>query len=156
MWYCLTDVSLPSRVSFLESYVVKKYPMKPRRIVVEISPHDLRKVISLLKEKLGDEGFYLDTIVGTDYPSENIIQIDYYITLIPDEQVIVLRVKVPREEPVVDSILDLIPGALPGECETHDLLGVVFEGNKYLKRGFFVPVEVTEKDVYPLRKDSGV
>ncbi|WFO76273.1 NADH-quinone oxidoreductase subunit C [Desulfurococcaceae archaeon MEX13E-LK6-19] len=130
--------------------------MKPDRIVIEISSENLRKIIGLLKEKLGDEGFYLNTIVGTDYPSDKLFQIDYYITLIPDEQTIVLRVKIPREEPVIDSILDLVPGALPGECEAHDLLGIVFRGNKYLKRGFFVPIEVAEKGIYPLRKDSGV
>ncbi|MEM1833075.1 MAG: NADH-quinone oxidoreductase subunit C [Desulfurococcaceae archaeon] len=45
---------------------------------------------------------------------------------------------------------------MSGECETHDLLGVVFKGNPYLKRGFFVPKDIVDLKEYPLRKDSKV
>ncbi|MEM4663888.1 MAG: NADH-quinone oxidoreductase subunit C [Desulfurococcaceae archaeon] len=53
-------------------------------------------------------------------------------------------------------MIDIIPGLLAGERETYDLLGVVFNGNPLLKRGFFVATDVAEQGKYPLRKDSGV
>ena len=147
---------IPEEVRFLEKIANKIYVIKPSRVVIEISPNDLRKAVNMLKENLGDTGFYVNTIVGTDYPKDKAIQVDYYITLVPSEKTFVLRTRISRENPVIDSLIDLVPGVFPGECETHDLLGVVFNGNRYLKRGFFAPADIVDKNIYPLRKDSGV
>ncbi len=140
----------------IEEYIVKKYEMKPRRLVVEIDSNNLRNIFEKLLSVFGETGFYLSTIVGTDLIKENKIRVDYYVVLFPLEDIVVLRTYVPREKPVLPSIVDILPGAYAGERETYDLLGVVFEGNKYLKRPFFVPEELVEREVYPLRKDSGV
>ena len=84
------------------------------------------------------------------------IEINYFINIITLKQTIALRTRVPRDNPRIPSLLDLLPGALAGECETYDLLGVIFEGNQYLRRTFFVPIDVAQQGIYPLRKDAKV
>ncbi|MEM0025348.1 MAG: NADH-quinone oxidoreductase subunit C [Zestosphaera sp.] len=145
-----------SPVDLLKEYMVKSYTMKPNRTVVEIEASKLREVFTKLVEALGREALYLATIEGTDFPEKNLIRIDYFINVFKHDTYLVLRAYLPRENPVIPSVIDLIPGALAGELETHDLLGILFEGNSYLRRSFFVPEDLSSKGVYPLRKDSGV
>ena len=40
-----------------------------------------------------------------------------------------IRAEVPKENPKIQTIIDIIPGAALHELEVADLLGVVFEGN---------------------------
>ncbi|RLG83559.1 MAG: NADH-quinone oxidoreductase subunit C [Thermoprotei archaeon] len=152
------EVEVPEELEFAKEYIEKSYLMKPNRIVIEIKPEKIREFLTQLSKTLEDRGkkFYLSTIAGTDLIDKNVIQLDYHLIILPPGQGIVVRTYLPRDNPRIDSILDLIPGAFSGECETYDLLGIVFEGNKYLKRGFFVPIDITEKNIFPLRKDSGV
>lgn len=150
----MTDVS--EKIKLIESFSLEKGTIKPNRRLFVVKPEDVRKVFEALIEKHGYESFYLSTLVGTDLKDEGKVRLDYYVVILPEEETIVIRTYVPREHPEVDSIVDIVPGALAGERETHDLLGVVFRGNVFLKRGFFVPQDVVDKGVYPLRKDSGV
>ncbi len=140
----------------VKKYALTTYSMKPNRLVIEIPRDRVKEVLKAIKEGCGDTGIYVSTIVGTDFPDKKQVRLDYYLVTHPDDNVYVLRTWLPREDPKVDSILDLFPGALSGECETYDLLGVVFEGNLFIRREFFVPTDVASKEVFPLRKDSGV
>ena len=145
-------------LDFLEKYAISVSLMRSNdRIVVEIKPEDLPDIIKSLIEKFGETGILFSTIAGVDLPDEGSIMVNYFINLINLKRYIVLRTKLNRDNPKIKSLLSLgISGALSGECETYDLLGVVFEGNKYLKRGFFVPVDITEKGIFPLRKEFKV
>uniref|UniRef100_A0A7C2VHL0 NADH-quinone oxidoreductase subunit C n=1 Tax=Ignisphaera aggregans TaxID=334771 RepID=A0A7C2VHL0_9CREN len=148
------DVSEKLRV--LEGFSTGKTVLKPNRDVYIVESGKIRDVFKALIDSLGVEGFYLSTIVGTDLKEEDRIRIDYHVVVLPQERNIVIRTSIPRSSPEIDSIVDIVPAALSGECETHDLLGVVFRGNNFLRRSFFVSAELTEKGVYPLKKDSGV
>jgi len=145
-----------SLVDSLKEYVIKSYTMKPNRVVVEVEASKIRDIFVKLVEVLGKGSFYLATIEGTDLPEKNLIRIDYFINSFKHDTYLVLRAYMPRENPVIPSVIDLIPGALAGELETYDLLGIIFEGNTHLRRSFFVPEDVSSKGIYPLRKDSGV
>ncbi len=137
-------------------YLIQEGVVKPNRPIFLFKSEEIRNIFNELLNLLGPEGFYVSTIVGTDLLKEKKIRLDYYLVILPEEETIVLRTYLPRDEPVIDSIVDLCPGALGGECEVYDLLGVVFKGNKALRRGFYVPQDLVEKGVFPLRKDSGV
>ena len=130
--------------------------IKPNRKLYEFNYEIIREIFKQLLERLGEKGFYLATIVGTDMLKDKKIRLDYYVVVLPEETTIVLRTYIDRDNPEINSILDLIPAALAPECEIHDLLGVVFKGNPALRRPFFVPVELVEKGIYPLRKDARV
>ena len=147
---------MSTKAEIFSKLAIRTEAVKPKRTVFVIRPEDLRKVFEELIKTFGPESFYLSTIVGVDLPAENRMRLDYYIHLVPEGETVVIRTFIDRSNPVIDSIIDIIPGALAGESETFDLLGIVFKGNPYLKRGFFVPVDLVQKGIHPLRKDSGV
>jgi len=62
-----------------------------------------------------------------------------------------IKAEVPKENPKIATIVDLIPGATFHELEVADLFGVIFEGNSL--SGHFVLSENWPEGVYPLRKD---
>ncbi|MCS7111695.1 MAG: NADH-quinone oxidoreductase subunit C [Ignisphaera sp.] len=140
----------------LSSYIIGRDTVKPNRPRFHIDAGNLKSAIALLKQCLGDEALYLSNIIGVDKVAEGVIELNYFIHVVPLGNTIVIRVTVPRDKPQVSSLIDVIPGALSGECEAYDLLGVEFIGNRYLRRGFFVPVDVASRGVFPLRKDAKV
>lgn len=144
------------KLDILSRYAIERTVVKPGREVFVIKHEDVKKVFVDLINRFGYEGFYLSTIIGTDLQAEGKIRLDYYIVLLPEELTVVIRTFLDRQNPVIDSLVDLLPGAVSGECETHDLLGVVFRGNPFIRRGFFSPRDVADRGAYPLRKDSGV
>jgi NADH-quinone oxidoreductase subunit C len=63
-----------------------------------------------------------------------------------------VRVQVPERDPVVDSVVDVYPGADAMEREAYDLMGIVFTGHPDLTR-ILMP---EDWEGHPLRKDYGV
>jgi NADH-quinone oxidoreductase subunit C len=63
-----------------------------------------------------------------------------------------VRVQVPEGDPVLDSIVDVYPGAEAMEREAFDLMGVRFTGHPDLTR-ILMP---EDWEGHPLRKDYGV
>ena len=63
-----------------------------------------------------------------------------------------VSVELPKSKPEIDSICDLIPGALITEREKAEMLGVKIIGIPDSRR-LFVPEEFP-KDVYPWRRDE--
>ncbi len=144
------------RLKSLGELLTARSSILPGRAVLEFKPDDVRRLFSGLIEALGPDGFFVSTISATDLPGEGRVRLDYFVVLLPEEETLVFRTYLPRDKPVIQSVSDLVPGALPGECEAYDLLGVVFEGNAQLKRGFLAPEDAVKLDEYPLRKDSRV
>ena len=144
----------PAKV--LEGLAKPSGVVKPDSLVFEIEPSKVKEAIKKLESSYGFTWLYLSNIVGTDFKDDGVIRIDYFINIYSIDKYIVLRTFLRREDPRIESILDELPGALSAECETYDLLGVVFEGNPHLRRSFFVPTDIAEKGIFPLRKDSGV
>ncbi len=64
---------------------------------------------------------------------------------------VTIRTEVQKDNPKIQTIIDLIPGAVFSELEVADLFGVSFEGNP--SSGHFVLSENWPEGIYPLRKD---
>lgn len=62
-----------------------------------------------------------------------------------------IKAEVPKNNPKIDSIVDLIPGAAFAELEGTDLLGIIYVGNEL--KGHFLLSENWPEGIYPLRKD---
>ena len=62
---------------------------------------------------------------------------------------LLLRARLPREHPVVESVIDLFPGAAWHERETHEMFGVDFTGHPDLAPLLLPP----EFEGHPLRKE---
>jgi len=63
-----------------------------------------------------------------------------------------ISVDLPKEDPRIESICDIIPGALITEREKQEMLGVIVEGIPDSRR-FFIPDDFPE-GIYPWRKDE--
>jgi len=91
----------------------------------------------------------LTSVTGVDYFPEDMMEVVYHVYKSTGGSILVLKVQVPRSNPVVPSLVGQFPGADFQEREAWDLLGIRFEGHPNLKRilmweGF---------EGHPLRKD---
>jgi Ni,Fe-hydrogenase III large subunit/Ni,Fe-hydrogenase III component G len=68
--------------------------------------------------------------------------------------IVTIRTEVPKENPKIPTITDLIPGANFHEREAADLFGVIFESHPNPAR--LVLPEDWPKNLYPLRKDAKI
>ena len=113
-----------------------------------IKPEKLREAAKYVKEEMGI--IHITTITAVDL--EDKIEVIYHLT--DKDLSIALKVQVPIEEPVVDSIQDIYEGAPLYEREIHDLMGVVPKGNPNLKR-LILPEDWPE-GLYPQRKANSL
>lgn len=144
------------KLAFLNKYIVSEEIVKPNRKAYVFNPENLRGLFKDLIDNYGLENFYISTIIATDLKEKGKIRLDYYVVLLPGEEVVVFRTFIPRDKPEIDTLLDMIPGVFNAEAEIYDLMGVVFKGNNMLRRGFFAPIDLVEENVYPLRRDAKV
>jgi NADH-quinone oxidoreductase subunit C len=106
------------------------------------------QVVSVATE-LDREGFALDTITGVDWLAEAKMEVvyDYFHPLTGLR--VVVRSRIPREDPQIPTISEVFPGANWHERETHDFFGIRFLGHPNLEP-FLLPEDAT---YHPLRKD---
>ena len=139
--------SIDDRLKPIEGLFSKVSKLRDNRLIIET---DLEKFKELVKKIKGSYTSYLTSIVATDFPDKNVFEINYNIWVFDHQTMFSVRVRVPRDNPKLPTIIDIYPGGLPYEQEVYDLLGVVFEGNPHLREHFFKPEDIKG---YPLRKD---
>jgi NADH-quinone oxidoreductase subunit C len=99
--------------------------------------------------ELDREGLALDTITGVDWLAEAKFELVYdYFHPVTGLRVVV-RSRIARENPEIQSISSVFPGANWHERETHDFFGICFLGHPNLTP-FLLPEDAT---YHPLRKD---
>ena len=82
---------------------------------------------------------------------EDEIEVVYDFNRFESHHRVVLRVRTPRSQPQVPTILNIYPIAHWHEREAHDFFGIVFTGHPYL-----VPLLLPkDADFHPLLKDYG-
>lgn len=127
------DALIPDTRKGYEGYIVKA--------------EQLLDFARTLRDEFGYD--YLSSITGVDYLPEGKMEVVYHAYRSTGGPALVFKVQVPRDNPMVPSLVSIFPGANFQERETWDLLGIRFEGHPNLKRilmweGF---------DGHPLRKD---
>lgn len=109
----------------------------------------LKEFIKFLKER----GFnHLQTLTAVDYLNfgkKPRFEVIYQLYNINERIALRLRVEVSEEDPSIESITDLFPGANFLEREVFDLFGITFKGHPNLKR-ILLP---DNWKGHPLRKD---
>jgi NADH-quinone oxidoreductase subunit C/D len=107
----------------------------------------LLDVVRTARDELGYD--YLSSVTGVDYLPDGKMEVVYHLYPTAGGPGIVLKTQVPRETPVVPSLVPLFPGADLQEREAWDLLGIRFDGHPDLRR-----VLLWEGFAgHPLRKD---
>jgi len=92
----------------------------------------LKELASALRDQYGYD--YLSSVTGVDYLPEGIMETVYHFYKSIGGPELVVKVQVPRDDPVVSSITPLYPGAEFQEREAWDLLGIRFSNHPDLRR----------------------
>ena len=100
-------------------------------------------------EQLDKEGLSLDTITGVDWMAEGQMEVVYDYFHPAKALRVVVRTRIPRDNPEIATIQKVFPGANWHERETHDFFGIRFLGHPNLTP-FLLPEDAT---YHPLRKD---
>jgi membrane-bound hydrogenase subunit beta len=94
--------------------------------------------------------------VASGFDIGNQIELIYHFTVNYagrlEETTVSMRVRLPKRDPVLPTITDLIPGALISERELQEMLGVRIDGIPDSRRMFLH--EDFPKGVYPWRRDE--
>ncbi|MHA2407517.1 MAG: NADH-quinone oxidoreductase subunit C [Candidatus Ranarchaeia archaeon] len=122
------------------------------RIAIEVHPENIIEVALYLKtQALYDAPM---SVTGIDFPEENIFEVLYHLVSYEAKtehpSIIQLRTKIARANPSIPSLIKVWAGVEWHERETHEMLGIVFEGHPNLG-GLLLPE--TWDDIPPLRKD---
>ena len=131
----------------LKDAILKIGAPRKRRIFIHVKTDALRDAIKYLVNDL--EFKHLSTITATDLGAE--MELIYHLAYKGSIE-LSLRVTVNKNNPSVQTITDIIPGAVLYEREAHEMIGVMFEGHPDLSP--LVLPEGWPKGVYPLRKEE--
>ncbi len=112
-----------------------------------VAPDELLNFARALHDDLGYD--YLSCVTGVDYLPDGMLEVVYHTYRTLGGPALVFKVQVPRQAPVVDSLVEIYPGADFQEREAWDLFGIQFRGHPNLRRilmwdGF---------EGHPMRKD---
>ena len=101
----------------------------------------------LLRQSQGLDFDYLFCVTAVDWKTH--LTMVYHFTSTQHREPLVVKVKLDRSQPVIDSLSSIWRTAEFHEREAYDLMGVLFTGHPDLRRLFLTP----EHEGYPLRKD---
>ena len=118
---------------------------REHRMFVSVPLPQVKEVVKYLKENFGMT--HITTISAIDV-GEN-IEVIYH--LFSNGVALNLRTAAPKDNPVIDTITDVLPGAILYEREIQDLLGLKVQGHPDPRR--LILSDDWEEGVYPLRKD---
>ena len=118
-------------------------------LTITLRKEKIHEIIHYLFHHTGTKFQFLTTLCGIHYPDQNEIAIMYQLHNLVTNKRIRLKVYLPSDKPVVQSITDIFAGANWMERETYDFFGVIFEGHPKLKR----ILNVDEMIIFPMRKE---
>lgn len=114
---------------------------------ISIHPDYLHEMMYYLKVNRHTSFDYLFCLTGVDWGKE--LGVIYHLESTDHRHIIVVRVKVDREAPVLESVQDIWATANFHEREVYDFFGIQFRKHPNLKRLFLTE----DWEGYPLRKD---
>jgi len=122
-------------------------------LTVVVYPEHLRPLAEFMISDRDLAFTYLSDVTGVDrFPIEPRFELNYHLLSLSRRKTICLRVRLPGENPVIESVVPVWPTANWHEREIFDLFGVRFEGHPDLRR-LLLP---NDWEGYPLRKDYPV
>jgi NADH-quinone oxidoreductase subunit C len=115
---------------------------------IRIRPADLIEVMRVLHDDPELEFVILADLSGVDTGESMQVVYHLWSNKTPDWLRIIAE-PMPREDPRIPTLTGLWPGAEWMEREAYDMFGIVFEGNRDLRRIYMPP----DYKSFPLRKD---
>ncbi len=143
----MTQQPLKGRISEIADRLIRVEQPRPNRMTLLCESENSFEVNRFLFSELG-----LRFVIVTGIDAEDCFEILYHYS--NDHTGCIATVKAfirDREEPSIESITPLIPGAEWIEREVHDILGIDFVNHPNLKR--LILHDDWPQGVYPLRKE---
>ncbi len=147
----------PVRAKGFATQITSRFPdakvewMKERRLKVSATPSRIREVGLFTRDTLGFD--HIGTVSGVDWIAKNELEVVYFVgSTTPGQEdfVLALAERVPRDNPVVPTLIDVWRGAEYHERETHEMFGINFQGHPN-QAHILLPEDWN--DLPPLRKD---
>jgi NADH-quinone oxidoreductase subunit C len=139
--YARLEKQFPDSVSNFKADVKEPFFSVAAAAIVDVC-RALRDGVMLKFEVLSD-------LTAIDWPKEEKIQVVYHLFSYSQNQQIVLKVDLPRDNPRIATVEGVWKVANWFEREVYDLFGVIFDGHSDLRR-IMLP---DDWQGYPLRKD---
>ncbi len=117
-----------------------------KRVYIRVPRENLKEIARII---FRDFGAKFSIATGIDVREG--FEVLYHFTFDRHGFICTVKTLAPREDPKLESLVEIIPGTTWIEREIHDILGVKFEGHPNLKR--LVKAEFLAEDEYPFRKD---
>ena len=119
-------------------------------VTLFIRPDRLRSVCEFLRDAPALKFKYLSDVTAVDlYPGEPRFEVVYHLLALEPYQRLRLKVRLPGDNPKIESVVPIWPGANAFEREVFDLMGIRFDGHPFLRR-ILLP---EDWEGHPLRKD---
>ena len=127
--------------------LVSIYEHTPNRIYIEVNREDLQRVVHYL---FRERDMRFITASGIDGRSN--MEILYHFSEDKSGRIFSVRVKIPKDDLKISSLVSIIKGTEFIEREIHEMLGIDFVGHPNLKR--LLLSEDWPEGIYPLRRDE--
>ncbi len=118
------SVALTAVKESMPAKILEIVERSPARAYVYIAPEEIVAASRFMFEECGVR---LATVSGVDTRSG--IELVYHWMSAKDHQFIMIKTKVKKPFPEIDSVGSFLPAAVWIEREIHDILGVVFRGH---------------------------
>jgi len=119
-------------------------------VTLRIRADRLRRICEFLRDTPELSFKYLSDVTAVDhYPNEPRFDVVYHLLSLETFRRLRLKVQVSGDDPKVESVVTVWPGADAFEREVFDLFGIRFEGHPNLRR-ILLP---EDWEGHPLRKD---
>jgi len=119
---------------------------RERRVTVQVAEKRLLEVLEFLR---GQGLTHATAITGVDLIGENAFEILYHLYW--ERNMVTVRTKIPRDNPVIPTVSLIFPGAVTYERELQGMFGIRVEGIPDPRR--ILLADDWPNDVHPLRKD---
>ena len=110
------------------------------------------RIVETLKKLRDDEAFnffFLTDLAPVDYGPGNWFEVVYHLYSDRHPSWLRIRTRVDRQVPHIPTVTGLWTGAMFHEREAYDMMGIVFDGNRDLRRIFMPP----DYRSFPQRRD---
>ncbi|MGQ9468325.1 MAG: NADH-quinone oxidoreductase subunit C [Nitrososphaerales archaeon] len=128
--------------------VIEAKVKRKGRVSILVKSDKIYDVGLFLRDELGFD--HIASVSGVDYIAMKEFEVIYHVWSIDKKALIGLRTKIPRDKPILKSLINVWEGALYHERETWEMFGIKFEGHPNLS-----PLLLPEDwdGPPPLRKD---
>jgi NADH:ubiquinone oxidoreductase subunit C len=155
------------KAKFPEEVIDAKVQRK-NRVSISVRNDRIYDVGLFLRDEL--EFDHIASVSGVDYINMNEFEVIYYVWSINKKVLVGLRTKIPRDNPVLKSLVGVWEGALYHEREIWEMFGIKFEehpnlsllllpedwdGPPPLRKDFVLPETHQEKLEEKIKKLSG-